>query len=63
MKIVKLTMEHVEKGTYIIDLPTYFRGTKRMCDEQMSPYEFVKDDNLMGGYWRDEIGNCYYLLP
>jgi hypothetical protein len=63
MKIVKLDMEHVVKGTRIIDLPTYFQGTEKQCRGTMLRYEFVKACNLTGGYWRDEDGSCYYLLP
>jgi hypothetical protein len=63
MKIVQLTMEHVHKGTDVADLPVYFTGTQKQCVGVMHRFEFVKDGNLNGGYWRDENGDCYYLIP
>ena len=63
MKIVKHTLEHLNKGTDMIDLPEYFRGTEKQCKGMMLRFELVKDQSLFGGYWRDEDGECYYLLP
>lgn len=63
MKIVKLTMEHVQAGTNIIDLPVYFKGNEKQCRGMMLRYEWRKDSNLTGGYWVDENQDCYYLLP
>jgi hypothetical protein len=63
MKIVKLTMEHVNKGTDMLDLPEYFRGTEKQCKGMMKRFTWRKSENLMGGYWVDEDGECYYLLP
>lgn len=63
MKIVKLTMEHVQAGTNIIDLPTYFEGNEKQCRGMMLRYEWRKNNNLMGGYWFDDNGDCYFLLP
>jgi hypothetical protein len=63
MKIVKLDMEHVNKGTDVFNLPTFFKGTKKQCLGAMLQFQFVKDSSLFGGYWRDQDDNCYYLLP
>lgn len=63
MRIVKLTMEHVIKGTETVDLPEHFVGTKKQCLGAMIRHEFKKDESLFGGYWVDENGDCYSLLP
>lgn len=63
MKIVKLTMEQVELGTDMVDLPIYFKGTEKQCRGMMMRFEFFRDSNIMGGYWVDKEGDCYYLLP
>jgi hypothetical protein len=63
MKIVKLDMEHVNKGTQILALPEYFRGTEKQCKGMMKRFEWCESENLMGGYWVDEELNCYFLLP
>lgn len=63
MKIVQLTMEHVHKGTDIWNLPVYFKGTEKQCRGAMLRYRFNVDENLFGGYWSDEDGNCFYLIP
>lgn len=63
MKIVKLDMEHVQKGTFTYDLPLYFKGSEKQCRGMMLRFEWKKDTNINGGYWVDDDGNCYYLLP
>lgn len=63
MKIVKLDMEHVNKGTDVWNLPTYFKGTEKQCRGAMLRFKFVRDANLFGGYWVDENMDCYYLQP
>lgn len=63
MKIVKLDMEHVNKGTNVWELPVYFKGTEKQCRGMMLRFQFKKDSNLSGGYWVDENDNCYYLIP
>jgi hypothetical protein len=63
MKIVKLTMEHVQKGTEMINLPIYFVGNEKECRGVMKRFKWQKDENLMGGYWVDEDLDCYYLIP
>jgi hypothetical protein len=63
MKIVKLDMEHVNKGTPTHELPVTFKGNKKQCEGILKRHEFIKDSNLYGGYWNDEEGNSYFIIP
>jgi hypothetical protein len=66
MKIVKLTMEHVNKGnTDMFDLPKYFEGTEKQCRTEMKrcKFEWRKSENMMGGYWVEQDFDCYYIIP
>lgn len=63
MKIVKLDMEHVNKATPMHELPVIFKGNSKQCKGMLLRYQFVKESNLYGGYWNDEEGNSYFILP
>lgn len=63
MKIVKLDMEHVNKGTPTHELPVIFKGNKKQCEGLLKRYQFVEESNLYGGYWNDEEQNSYFILP
>lgn len=63
MKIVKLDIEHVNKGTPTHELPVFFKGNKKQCEGLLKRFEFKKDGNLYGGYWVDGELNCYFILP
>jgi len=63
MKIVKLDMEHVNKGTLTHELPLVFKGSKKRCEGILKRFEFEKDTNLYGGYWVDKDGTCYFIIP